>query len=185
MGYNWITLLLCLSDHSSVHLLTEMCLLCHFCHIYWTHIKFYISTWNFQKTSPMMWWCVIHLCWHLEIISWQRLEILFMSSSGPHILKFPSLWPNHSPARLIYGITRSGQVDDVGWCYLFIEILLIRNPWALLDQNNFASIHGCVMALILTRLTFKHWETHGCIVSTLATDALWLKQQAISILNAD
>ena len=34
-------------------------------------------------------------------------------------------------------------------------------------------------------LTPKHWETHGCVVSTVATDALVLKHQAISIHNAD
>ena len=31
----------------------------------------------------------------------------------------------------------------------------------------------------------KHRETHGCVVSTMATDALVLKHQAISIHNAD
>ena len=34
-------------------------------------------------------------------------------------------------------------------------------------------------------LTLKHWETHGCVVSIVATDALVLKHQVISILNAD
>ena len=34
-------------------------------------------------------------------------------------------------------------------------------------------------------LTLKHRETHGCIVSTVATDALVLKHQVISIQNAD
>ena len=34
-------------------------------------------------------------------------------------------------------------------------------------------------------ITLKHRETHGCIVSTVATDALVLKHQAISIHNAD
>ena len=34
-------------------------------------------------------------------------------------------------------------------------------------------------------LTPKHRETHGSIVSTVATDALVLKHQAISIHNAD
>ena len=35
------------------------------------------------------------------------------------------------------------------------------------------------------RLTLKHRETHGCVVSTMATDALVLKHQAISILSTD
>ena len=34
-------------------------------------------------------------------------------------------------------------------------------------------------------LTLKHRETHECVVSTVATDALVLKHQAISIHNAD
>ena len=34
-------------------------------------------------------------------------------------------------------------------------------------------------------LTPKHLETHGCIVSAVATNALVLKPQAISIHNAD
>ena len=34
-------------------------------------------------------------------------------------------------------------------------------------------------------LTHKQQETHGCILSTVATDALVLKHQAISIHNAD
>ena len=34
-------------------------------------------------------------------------------------------------------------------------------------------------------LTLKHQEMHGCVVSTVATNALVLKHQAISIHNAD
>ena len=34
-------------------------------------------------------------------------------------------------------------------------------------------------------LTPKHWEIHGRVVSTVTTDALVLKHQAISIHNAD
>ena len=37
----------------------------------------------------------------------------------------------------------------------------------------------------LNELTLKHRETHGCVVSTVATDALVLKHQAISIHNAE
>ena len=39
--------------------------------------------------------------------------------------------------------------------------------------------------LLLIHLTCKHLEMLGCIVSTVATDALVLKHQAISILNVD
>ena len=34
-------------------------------------------------------------------------------------------------------------------------------------------------------LTLKHRKTHGCVVRTVATDALVLKHQAISMHNAD
>ena len=34
-------------------------------------------------------------------------------------------------------------------------------------------------------LTLKHRETHGCVVSTVATDTLVLKHQAISIHSAN
>ena len=34
-------------------------------------------------------------------------------------------------------------------------------------------------------LTPKHRETQGCVVSTVASEALMLKHQAISIHNAD
>ena len=37
----------------------------------------------------------------------------------------------------------------------------------------------------LNVLILKHREPHGCVVSTVATDALVLKHQAISIHNAD
>ena len=37
----------------------------------------------------------------------------------------------------------------------------------------------------LNVLTLKHRKTHGYVVSTVATDALVLKHQAISIHNAD
>ena len=42
-----------------------------------------------------------------------------------------------------------------------------------------------ISAKITSYLTLKHRETHGCVVSTVATDALELKHQAISIHNAD
>ena len=33
--------------------------------------------------------------------------------------------------------------------------------------------------------TLKHWEMHGCVVSTVTADALVLTHQGISIHNAD
>ena len=44
---------------------------------------------------------------------------------------------------------------------------------------------GIARSLFFLRFTLKHRETHGCVVSTVTTDALVLKHQAISIHNAD
>ena len=41
------------------------------------------------------------------------------------------------------------------------------------------------MPRVKSLLTLKHRETHERVVSTVATDALVLKHQAISIHNAD
>ena len=51
------------------------------------------------------------------------------------------------------------------------------SPQSIYDQKHWIIIFGT--------LIFKHRETHGCVVSTVATDALVLKHQAISIHNAD
>ena len=42
-----------------------------------------------------------------------------------------------------------------------------------------------IMKQVYCIATLKHQETHGYIVSTMATDALVLKHQAISIYTAD
>ena len=46
------------------------------------------------------------------------------------------------------------------------------------------SLQLYIMALA-KYLTHKHRDTHGCVVSTVAIDALVLKHQAISIHNVD
>ena len=49
-------------------------------------------------------------------------------------------------------------------------------------SSHLRTRHGSAKWLGLgRRLTLKHRETHGCVVSTVATDALVLKHQAISI----
>ena len=39
--------------------------------------------------------------------------------------------------------------------------------------------------IIINILTHKHWETHGCVRSNVATDVSLLKHQAISIYTVD
>ena len=52
------------------------------------------------------------------------------------------------------------------------------------DLSYAGILYICIFYRFST-LTLKHRETHGCVVSTMATDALVLKHQAISIHNAD
>ena len=58
-----------------------------------------------------------------------------------------------------------------------LEALLIN------DYPTICPIENNLWNMIM--LTLKHRETHGCVVSTVATDALVLKHQAISILRTD
>ena len=51
--------------------------------------------------------------------------------------------------------------------------------------NRTDTYHKSYQQIMKNSLTLKHRETHGCVVSTVATDALVLKHQTISIHNAD
>ena len=59
--------------------------------------------------------------------------------------------------------------------------------WILIYNKNWISIRKKLLwnCDVILCLTLKHQETQGCVVSTVATDALVLKHQAISILSAD
>ena len=59
----------------------------------------------------------------------------------------------------------------------------LRNQSLRLNWNLHIKCHSNVPGA--NGLTLKHRETHGCVVCTVATDALVLKHQAISIHNAD
>ena len=39
--------------------------------------------------------------------------------------------------------------------------------------------------IIINTLTHKYWETHGCVISNVATDVSLTKHQAISIYNVN
>ena len=65
----------------------------------------------------------------------------------------------------------------VQWCCWAFVWLTMKQLWHLFFKMEFIS-HAIV-------LTLKCQETHECIFSTVATDALVLKHQAISIHNAD
>ena len=59
-----------------------------------------------------------------------------------------------------------------------------KNPIVIILTGDVLVMQRAVESAT-TVLTLKHRETHGCIVSTVTTDALVLKHQAISIHNAD
>ena len=76
-----------------------------------------------------------------------------------------------------------GLFDEFNNClwlkYYLWHLLLTRSMF--LNKN-----HACRPINLKPQvLTLKHGETHGCVVSTVATDALVLKHQTISIYNAD
>ena len=55
----------------------------------------------------------------------------------------------------------------------------------LISNDAYKFLCCAVLQVYMVSLTPKHREMHGCVVSTVATDALVLKHQAISIHNAD
>ena len=61
---------------------------------------------------------------------------------------------------------------------LFFMFDLVICQWNKFDITQLTSVFH-------VRLTLKHDEVHGCVVSTVDTDGLVLKHQAISIHNAD
>ena len=82
-------------------------------------------------------------------------------------------------------LTHWGQVTtygdiDLGQHWLWLWLV----PGAVRQQAiTWANVNPDLCRHMM--LTPKHRETHGCVVSTVATDALVLKHQAISIHNAD
>ena len=64
-------------------------------------------------------------------------------------------------------------------------IWFVSNASCLIDKFVFVLWQLAHPFLTFGLLTLKHQETHGCVVSTVATDALVLKHQAISILSTD
>ena len=63
---------------------------------------------------------------------------------------------------------------------------LKQNATSVNREDAFENvIFKMVAILFVYALTHKQQETHGCIASTVATDALVLKHQAISSNSAD
>ena len=94
--------------------------------------------------------------------------------------------------------TPNSQGPDNWFCWLGLQIcvlilaqvysagLFCPHLWAQLVQGVSQLVKsGEDISMAWTKLTLKHQETHGCLVSTVATDVLVLKHQAISIHNAD
>ena len=60
----------------------------------------------------------------------------------------------------------------------------VHDCWVIFLQNDFN--FSLVEAFgVFVRLTHKQLEMYGCVLSTVVTDALVLKHQAISIYSAD
>ena len=78
-----------------------------------------------------------------------------------------------------YGLKNGGEVGP--WAH----VLLITTVVITIDYTTKGPLLLTEISLTEISLTLKHREKHGCVVSTVATDALVLKHQAISIHNAD
>ena len=82
---------------------------------------------------------------------------------------------NSKSEKIIFHLLqRATDVAIIYWCKLELAPFIINNMGDL-----------CYILFIWMSLTLKHRETNGCVVSTMATDALVLKHQVISIHNAD
>ena len=65
---------------------------------------------------------------------------------------------------------------------------ICQNSWCCLNFNTRAFVVVFGTAFIFScrgELTHKQLETYGCVLSTVATNALMLKHQVISIHNAE
>ena len=62
---------------------------------------------------------------------------------------------------------------------------MVLPRFALYSYITSSELFAEIIYIYLSWLTLIDRETHGCIVSTMTTDALMLKNQAISIHNAD
>ena len=66
--------------------------------------------------------------------------------------------------------------------FIFKQLARISTTCAISVMINDKKLYFSVSS---DKLTLKHREMHGCVVSTVATDALVLKHQAICILSTD
>ena len=106
---------------------------------------------------------------------------------------WPAMWATYLTTNCLTSINNAGLQSVLK----IFKIALKGNPWRCdlklcwLSHTAILELEGDKVAacgstvVTLSRLTPKHRETHGCVVSTVATDALVLKHQVISIHNAD
>ena len=72
---------------------------------------------------------------------------------------------------------------DVAWSHMKLTYCGLVITYGVIDLGQHWP--DSTKSLPEPMLTLKHREMHGCVVSTVDTDALVLKHQAISIHNAD
>ena len=110
--------------------------------------------------------------------------LMMMSKSiADDIIMTRQLWHDHvkSDIKLVRYQFHSRRYQQI------VAFAVISQHWGATVSLNHSSwkIKTCLSYTYFIGLTLKHRETHGCVVSTVATDALVLKHQAISIHNAD
>ena len=153
------------------------------------------------KLTIQLWCCEIGLRWMMPNLTNEKSTLVNKVMAWCHqatIHYLNQCWPR---SKFPYGITRPHWVKSVtcGWhgyyftgvitrYVLLINIWSLQLPWGECCRTspwkaNFGLGNGLVS--LGNVLTLKHRKTRVWVVSTVATDALVLKHQAISIHNAD
>ena len=115
------------------------------------------------------WGWVMHIC-----VS--KLTTIGSDNDLSHGRRQAIIWPNAGILLIGPLGTNFSEILIEIWTFSFKKMHL------KMSSGNWPFFVGLNM---LNVFTLEHRETHGCVVSTVATDALVLKHQAISIHNAD
>ena len=96
----------------------------------------------------------------------------------------PRIWA-HGCLWIIIFIPQNCKFSNEVTKHDFDYNIKLRGTTGTLTYQFFLKSIDLKVPNLITPLTLKYRETHGCVVSIVATDALVLKHQAISIHNAD
>ena len=155
-------------------------------------VKLYLKFKSFQSRKHT-WICCLQNGSHYISASmclWYR--VWMQGSTHPTVWQTGAIktswangcWQYHFYINSTWSVLREVTFSKLG---KYKTLAMLWSPLNVEDLQVFYV--GCTHEQTAKRtgysLTLKHRETHGCVVSTAATDALVLKHQAISILSTD